>query len=407
MTIELTADQQAAYAELIKLVTTDLKELVIVGFAGTGKTTLVKTFLDEWDQMVALSNGAFKQRDVYLTATTNKAADALCSATGRETSTVHSFLGLRVVNTGFKESKIVATEKAIPNDCILIIDEASFIDEELLKHIKDKTEHCKVVYIGDPCQLKPVGSDNTPVFTSGIHEVNLRQIVRQADTSPIQTLSKSLRDYVEGSPMPKAGVDGIHIYHQSQQDFEQHLINACRIGVGNSVRALTWTNQKAIYYNNLVAQALSGVEDFKVGDTVVVNKQVSYKNIYKFSTDSTVQIRQLGEWEIDKNGITSRKVETTSGHFFRHAKDQLELAGPTKEAYSNKDYDLVHELENFYVDLRLMFASTVNKSQGSTYETVFIDLNDIGKCRDHDQVRRMLYVAVSRAKSQVIFTGDI
>lgn len=54
-----------------------------------------------------------------------------------------------------------------------------------------------------------------------------------------------------------------------------------------------------------------------------------------------------------------------------------------------------------------MYASTVNKSQGSTYDTVYIDLNDIGKCRDKDQVRRMLYVAVSRARHKVVFTGDI
>lgn len=407
MSIELTADQQAAYAELIKLVTTDLMEVVIVGFAGTGKTTLVKTFLDEWDQMISLSNGAFKQRDIYLTATTNKAADALGSATGREATTIHKFLGLRVVNTGFKQTQIVDNEKNIPSDCILVIDEASFIDAELLKHIQDKTKKCKVVYIGDPCQLKPVGSDNTPVFNSGKPEVHLRQIVRQADTSPIQALSKSLRDHVEGHPIPKAGVDGQNIIHMAQADFEQYLINACRMGVGNSVRALTWTNQKAIYYNNLVAQALSGVDDFKVGDTVVVNKQVAYKQIYKFTTDSTVKVAELGEWEIDRNGITSRKVLTSNGYSFRHAKDQLELVPHIKQAYKDNDYNLIHDLENFYVDLRLMFASTVNKSQGSTYEVVFIDLNDIGKCRDQDQVRRMLYVAVSRAKTRVVFTGDI
>ena len=54
-----------------------------------------------------------------------------------------------------------------------------------------------------------------------------------------------------------------------------------------------------------------------------------------------------------------------------------------------------------------MFASTVNKAQGSTYDTVYLDLNDIGKCQDRDQVNRMLYVGVSRAKHKVVFTGDI
>ena len=64
-------------------------------------------------------------------------------------------------------------------------------------------------------------------------------------------------------------------------------------------------------------------------------------------------------------------------------------------------------IENHYVDLRLAYASTVNKAQGSTYDNVYIDLNDIGKCYDKDQVRRMLYVALSRARHKAVFTGDI
>ena len=407
MTIELTADQQAAYAELITLVTTDVSELVIVCFAGTGKTTLVKTFLDEWKQIVALSNGAFKDREIVLTATTNKAADALSYATGRKATTIHSYLGLRVENIGYNKTRIVDMDKHIESDSIIVIDEASFIDDDLLAHIEEKTKRCKVIYIGDPCQLKPVGSNSTPVFSSGKREVHLRQIVRQSDTSPIQQLSRALRDHVEGHPIPKAGVDGKSIMHLPQDEFERYLINACRIGVGNSVRALTWTNQQAIYYNNLVAQALSGADDFKVGDTVVVNKQAAYNGTYKLNTDSTVKIAELGEWEIDRNGVTSRKVVTNTGITIRHAKDKRDLVPLIKQAYADSNYTLVHELENLYVDLRLLYASTVNKSQGSTYETVFIDLNNIGKCRDIDQVRRMLYVAVSRASTRVVFTGDI
>lgn len=407
MTIQLTPCQQAGYAAMVHLVTTDSNELVINGNAGCGKTTLVNTFLTEWDNICKLSGGAFKSREIHLTATTNKAADALSVATGRKATTIHKLLGLRVVNEGYNKTRIEDTGKVLEKDSIIVIDEASFIDDELLAIIQDKTMYCKVIYLGDPCQLKPVGSNTTPVFSSDIPEVTLTQIVRQSDTSPIQKLSRSLRDHVAGDPMPKAGVDGSNIMHMSQDDFEKYLVNACRMGVGNSVRALTWTNKQAIYYNNLVAQHLSGNADFRKGDTVVVNKQVAYLQQYRFTTDSTVYIEDLGDWEIDKYGITSRLVTTKGGITMRHAKYQSELIGPLKQAYANQDLEMQHLLENHYVDLRLMYASTVNKSQGSTYDTVFIDLNDIGKCRDKDQVRRMLYVAVSRAKTRVVFTGDI
>jgi ATP-dependent exoDNAse (exonuclease V) alpha subunit len=64
------------------------------------------------------------------------------------------------------------------------------------------------------------------------------------------------------------------------------------------------------------------------------------------------------------------------------------------------------QVEN-WIDLRAAYAQTVNKSQGSTYDRVFIDLDDIRRCNSGDQIARMLYVAVSRAREQVFLTGDL
>ena len=406
MNYTLTACQQAAYAAIVSLMTTTQKELVVVGPAGTGKTTLVNTFLEEWPQFVALSGGTYKDLEVYLTATTNKAADALSSATGRETSTIHQLLGLRVKNTGYRQSVLVDTGKEVPSDCFIVIDESSFIDDDLLKKIRQKTKYCKVLFLGDPCQLKPVGSDDTPVFTAGFPTAYLTQIVRQSDDSPIQKLSRALRDHVDGAPMPKAGVDGINIFHIPQDEFNASLIQDCRVGAGNSVRALAWTNQVAIGYNEMVANALSGSSEIKLGDTAVVNKQVQKRGYYKLNTDSTVFVTGVGKWELDGNGIVSRLVEVGRIEL-RQAQNQADTITLIKQAYADGNIAYATDLENHYVDLRLMYASTVNKSQGSTYDTVYIDLNDIGKCRDQDQVRRMLYVAVSRARTKVVFTGDL
>jgi ATP-dependent exoDNAse (exonuclease V) alpha subunit len=61
-----------------------------------------------------------------------------------------------------------------------------------------------------------------------------------------------------------------------------------------------------------------------------------------------------------------------------------------------------------WIDLRPSFAQTVNKSQGSTYDIVMIDLNDIcSKCRTLEQLARILYVALSRGRSRIIMTGDL
>ena len=407
MTQILTACQQAAYAAMVTLITSNQKELVITGPAGCGKTTLIDTFMKEWPQFVALSGGAYKELDVYLTATTNKATDALSSATGQETSTIHQLLGLRVMNTGYRQSELVDTGKEVPADCLIVIDESSFIDNDLLTKIRQKTKHCKVVFLGDPCQLKPVGSDNTPVFDSGITTVKLSQIVRQADNSPIQILSKALRDHVAGAPMPKAGVDGISIFHMQKEEFEASLIEDCRTHAGNAVRALAWTNQTAIGYNQMVSYALSGNSEIKLGDTVVVNKQIQKRGVYKLPTDSTVTVTAVGQWKKDAYDIYSRAVELNGHICIRQAKNITDTYDVIQRAYSEDNPSKAHDIENGYADLRLMYASTVNKAQGSTYDTVYINLTDIGKCRDQDQVKRMLYVAVSRARTKVVFTGDL
>ena len=407
MTIQLTQDQQDAYAAIITLVTTPQQTLVITGAAGCGKTTLMNTFMEEWPQLVALSGGAFNDVDVVLTATTNKAADALANATKRETTTIHSLLGLRVVSSSYGRTKLVDTGKLIEDGLVVVIDEASFIDQELLAHIEHKLRKCKVIFLGDPHQLKPVGSSTTPVFNRGYPTVSLNQIVRQADDSPIQTLSRGLRSLVEGHPMPNAGVDGTNIIHMPQQDFEAAFVQDVLNNPVNSVRALAWTNKKAIHYNHLVSIARNGSADIHLGDVVNVNKQHRVSRNFRFPTDSTFQVMGLGPWREDSFGLVSREVETSFGVSVCQAQniEDVQLAARNfydREMHSQGDFVLEH-----YADLRLMFASTVNKAQGSTYDTVYLDLNDIGKCQDRDQVNRMLYVGVSRAKHKVVFTGDI
>ena len=407
MTIQLTQDQQDAYAAIITLVTTPQQTLVIEGGAGCGKTTLMNTFMEEWPQLVALSGGAFNDVDVVLTATTNKAADALANATKRETTTIHSLLGLRVVNSGYGRTKLLDTGKVIEDGLVIVVDEASFIDQELLAHIEHKLRKSKVIFLGDPNQLKPVGSSTTPVFSRGYPTVSLNQIVRQADDSPIQTLSRGLRSLVEGHPMPNAGVDGTNIIHMPQQDFEAAFVQDVLNNPVNSVRALAWTNKKAIHYNHLVSIARNGSADIHLGDVVNVNKQHRVKRNFSFPTDSTFQVMGLGQWSEDSFGLVSREVETSFGVSVWQAQsiEEVQLAARSfydREMHNQGDFVLEH-----YADLRLMFASTVNKAQGSTYDTVYLDLNDIGKCQDRDQVNRMLYVGVSRAKHKVVFTGDI
>jgi hypothetical protein len=89
---------------------------------------------------------------------------------------------------------------------------------------------------------------------------------------------------------------------------------------------------------------------------------------------------------------------------------------PADKAYFNslvkyyakqKNWQKYYLLKNNYPDLRPRDAATVHKAQGSTYDTVFIDLTNLSTCRDPKMAARLLYVAFSRAKKRVVMWGNL
>jgi exodeoxyribonuclease-5 len=78
-----------------------------------------------------------------------------------------------------------------------------------------------------------------------------------------------------------------------------------------------------------------------------------------------------------------------------------------KDTEARNHWKKYFEIKESWLDLRAVYASSVHKSQGSTYETVFIDLADIGANWDAISVARLMYVAVSRASKKVVCYGRL
>ncbi len=58
-------------------------------------------------------------------------------------------------------------------------------------------------------------------------------------------------------------------------------------------------------------------------------------------------------------------------------------------------------------DLRPGYASTVHKAQGASVDDVYIDLSDVGTNGNSEEVARLLYVAISRARKNVYLYGNL
>lgn len=410
--ITLTQDQQKALDLFYQFITDPIETVFVLrGYSGCGKSTLVRTLLDRLPNFIRtakLINPSQKDYEVALTATTNKAAETLGNITGTGAVTIHSFLELRV-QTDFKTNvtSLIPRNADVKQGYLLFIDEASYVDKQLLQYIFSKTANCKVVFIGDPAQLTPVKSQGTPVFDANFSGAALTTVVRQAEGNPIVDLSTKFRETVNTGKFFSFKPDGEHVKYLKREEFNQAIeaeFNRPDWRYQDS-KILAWTNKCVINYNSFVRNLVKGNPDFQDGDYAVCNSFVSIGKS-SIKTDQLVHIDHIGPDEV-MHGIPCNRIHFDGSYSAYQPKSLQEKNARIKQARQEGHINLIIELEQHWLDLRAAYACTINKAQGSTFDRVFVDLDDIRRCNSGDQIARMLYVGVSRARTQVFLTGDL
>ena len=409
--IKLTEDQQNALDSFYTFFSDPIETVfVLSGYSGCGKSTLVRTLLDrlpDYVRAMKLINPNQKDYSTELTATTNKAAETLSQITGHDVRTIHSFLGLRVQNDFKNNTSTLIPKSTVPVEgYLLFIDEASYIDSKLLDYIFKLTKNCKIVFIGDPAQLTPVKATGTPVFESNFSGAALTTVVRQAEGNPIVALSTQFRNTVNSGQFFSFKPDGKHVVYLEREHFNKAIESEFTRPDWKyqDSKILAWTNKCVIGFNHFVRNLAKGDPHFQVDDYAVCNSFLTMGRM-SIKTDQLVQITGITE-EYEMHGVMGKRY--TLDHVV-HTFMPNSLADKNariKKARAEADLHLVAEMETQWVDLRAAYACTINKAQGSTFNEVFIDLDDISRCNSGDQIARMLYVAVSRARNRVFLTGD-
>lgn len=411
--ITLTADQENAKQLILKfLAAKDEHVFVLRGYAGTGKTTLVKSVLEHLpkvDQLAKMVNPAHEPRTVALCATTHKASEALAQATGKEVRTIHSLLSLQVrmnYETGenFLARKYGA--ESVENH-IIFVDESSYIDDDLLSKILTSVHDTKIIFMGDPTQLTPVGCKVTPVFEKGFPEAELTQVVRQDDGNPIKTICAGLREYIKGTgKFPRITIDGVYVQRVDRETFDEIVLKEFTHKDWKTAdsKMLAWTNSRVNMYNKALRKKATGNPELCVGDIAVNNHYVKVGK-WGIKTDATVIITRIEDGE--QYGVAGKIIDTENCNdlFMPNSTSARETA--LAHAKKRGDATAMRIIKEQWCDLRASYCCTVNKSQGSTFDKVFVDFDDIFKNDDMNQVARMIYVAMSRARSTVILTGSM
>lgn len=427
-TISLSENQTEALTSMLQFIfDTSKKIYVLKGFSGTGKTTLINHLIKNitpYTKMMSVSNPSIKEPFIQMTATTNKAAQVLEEKTGWNAQTIHTLLELSLsvdYKTG-KETLRPRTnlEELQKNfiDTLILMDEASMASKQLLA-LLNRAMHSttKVILIGDPYQLAPVNEKYSHAFMAGHPEFNLKKVQRQAEDNSIVAYGDQIRETINTGIFSPINYDGKNLIHLEGPDFQTVIDeHFSEMEYSRNNKILAWTNNRVIDYNAYVRKFFTKDPAPQPGEYWVANSAVHRGNTILIANNAQIKISKsrpskgvTPTYEGEGDNIPFYEVTTTKGLTLYMPQDinqyQRVLKGLAKEARQDKDWTEYYRFKRFYADIRPSYALTVHKSQGSTFDNVYIDLYDIAKCNKPDDVARMLYVAVTRAKKKAYFYG--
>ena len=217
MIMELTPQQKKVFEEMQAFMKSDASVFILRGYAGTGKTTIVKIIADYISQ----------DHDVHLMAPTGRAARVLSQKTGHEATTIHKAIYAKacVVAKNVKdvaESEFKFVFPIYKNDhdgnIVAIVDEASMVCSRKIEHelfvfgtdnlLEDLLDFVrpsfggKVIFVGDPAQLPPVGEPISNALRADyfkekglkVIESELTEVLRQKGDSFILKNAMMIRD---------------------------------------------------------------------------------------------------------------------------------------------------------------------------------------------------------------------
>lgn len=425
-TLPLNQGQQAAADGFFDFLLSDEKELIISGPGGVGKTFLMGHLIDQimprYQEICRLINTPILYDEVVMTATTNKAAEVLGKATGRPTKTIHSHMSLKPqadYATGISKLSKTMSWKVHERQ-VLFIDECSMIDTPLRTGILEGTHKCKIVYIGDHCQLAPVMEPLSPVFRSNLPFYELTQQMRNSNQPALAKLCDQLRRTVQtGIFEPIEIVPGV-IDYLDDSAMEQRIAQNFQ-NFTDSRKIVAYTNAQVGLYNDHIRDLRSLPAQYCIGEPLVNNNAVNVgRNMIRVEEEvvirhqgSDILVANLGKDTVGQPITMEYRectLETAFGSQIHRVKvpvDRDHFLALMKYFAQRKAWAKHFHLKENYVDLRPRDACTVHKSQGSTYDEVYIDLTDISTCRQADEAARLLYVAVSRASTKVNLYGKL
>ena len=406
----------------------------ITGYAGTGKSTAL---------LKQLTTIAGKDKDdTIVLCPTHKAAHRLLPKIpfGIEIKTIHSLLGwIPAINENAEKIEhidiVAKTDRKIEEYNTFIIDEGGMMSEEMFMELVAKiedarnfdTESIKIYVYLDPYQLLPVKGRQIQLDEEFTTKLTTQH---RAESPDVVALFTKFVEFLEGT-----NTNDLKIQF-SDNVKKVSSTEAVQLFDINNDRLLAYTNEVVGWYNKEIAM-YNGIQSF-AGQYVQLGSSPDLVYVEDMIDKSDVVLSDVITWYLDNNmllqnsNISAKYMELEFSTLLKL--DAVEfvkvsIGGTTKivpvvlgiyNAYSvtkqikaaaikdKKNYKFIYALNKAYT-MDYKFASTVHKAQGSEFDAVFVDVNDIKKSilpNYYDTYARLMYVALSRAKKRVYIIQD-
>jgi len=385
--MQLTNKQEKGLLISIERYKAKEKYTVISGYAGSGKSTLVRFIIDALD---------VDEKDICYCAFTGKAAEVLRKKGNKNVCTLHKLLyDFFPKSTGgfLKIPKLTLDYK------IIVVDEVSMAPKTLMELLFNHNVY--IICLGDPGQLPPIEKEEDNHLLDHPH-VFLDEIMRQAQESEIIRLTMKIRNH-----------EPIHYFCGKEiQIIPYNQLNTGILQWGDQI--LTATNSKRQSINNTM-RTLSGREgppidgdkliclrnyweDFSENGNALINGSIGILNN---SFQTWVDLPRFMKSKIKKFNVLMGDLiipEIDDIYSTVNMDYQMIITGEKccdwKTSYRLKKYNIVPK------EFAYAYAITCHKAQGSEWDNVVVLEENFPF--DKEEHCKWLYTACTRASEKLV-----
>lgn len=406
------------------------------GPAGSGKTTVLQQIIKQIPQY----------KTIGLCSPTHKSAKVL-RRMAREAGisnrvdirTIHSALGL--VMKQVRGDEILVREPFAEEQVydVLIIDESGMLNDELIMYILE-SESSKIIFVGDKCQIGPIRSnvdgdddfvptgedDVSKVFTEVENMSELREVVRQAEGSPIIQLATKFRlaqdDVYADLPIIQTNLtpEGNGIMTMPNGNWVNSAVERFQseefLEDPDHCRIVCYTNAMVDFCNDLVRKRIHGTDVGEwLNDEIIIAQEqgMTWKNADEMRIISFEEHFD-GQYEVP---CWRMQLETLDDHKLHNALvvkgDYLDqfayrLNAIAEKAHNDKNMSGMYWKEFWgmrkkFNTFKHVYAGTAHKSQGSTFDYTYVFTPDFLKFGATMAVKRLMYTAITRSRFTTFF----